>query len=117
VKSVGSVRAPAICSGSVFDSPLSTNGQDRKAAIVESPFTASRASMYRPLDSGSSPPPWLAALEIHSIASRDGFVYGSGRSNTPSTTVNTAAAAPIPRPSVRTAASVKPAFVRRDRNA
>ena len=56
-------------------------------------------------------------LDSQTIARRDGSAYGRGRSSTPSTTVNTAAAAPIPRPSVSTAASVNPAFVRRDRTA
>jgi len=44
------------------------------------------------------------------VTSRSGAAYGSGRSTTESTTVNTVVAAPVPSPSTRTATSEKPGW-------
>ncbi len=41
----------------------------------------------------------------HSVTSRSGAAYGSGRRTTASTTVNTVVAAPVPRPSTSTVTS------------
>src|SRR5689334_10434287 len=108
--SAASVRDPDTCSGSVFASVApSTNGHERNAAIGVRFFRLFCASTYRPVESGRFGPNASAdGLLSHIITSREASTYGNGRSNTPSTTLNTAAAAPTPSPSVRTAATVKP---------
>ena len=49
----------------------------------------------------------FSVLVSHSVTSRSGAAYGSGRSTTASTTVKTVVAAPVPRPSTSTVTSAK----------
>src|SRR5947207_1342854 len=58
----------------------------------------------------------LFSLVSHNITRRSESGYGSGRSTTRSSSVNTAVVAPMPSPSASTAATVKPGLRRSRRN-
>ena len=59
----------------------------------------------------------MRALSIHTIASRSGAGYGSGRSSTPLATLKIALLAPIPSAIVNSAVAVNPGVRRSIRTA
>ena len=94
--------------GTIADSPLTTTGEDANAISAIEPKP--RVPFFQSTKFGSDT--LLLRRPFASICTkrtmRSGSGYGSGLSSTPSTTLNTAVAAPMPRPSVRIETSANP---------